>query len=198
MSLRSIQQIDLPQLDPSRRVLGVIRPTAECVGEITETRHVGIMATPGTIRSHTYRMEIAKLWPDIKVMGEACPMWVPLVENHECDSPGAEYFVEKHISNLMYRDPKIDSVILGCTHYPLLLDLIQKHMPAHVRVIPQGGYVADSLKDYLSRHPEMEARLTHGTSVSYFTTEHPVTFNENASFFLKSAVQAQRISLDNS
>ncbi len=195
-ALRTIQQKDLPQLDPQRRVLGVIRPTAECVGQITQTRHVGIMATPGTIRSHTYRMEIAKLYPDIQVTGEACPMWVPLVENHEADGPGADYFVQKHIENLMYRDPKIDSVILGCTHYPLLLDKIRQFMPSQVTVIPQGDYVAHSLKDYLLRHPEMEKRLTQGASVSYYTTEHPVTFNENASFFLKSAVQAQRIVLE--
>ena len=137
-ALRTIQQHDLPLIDPTRRVLGVIRPTAECVGQISLSRHVGIVATPGTIRSKTYELEIAKLHPDIMVTGEACPMWVPLVENGEFDSPGADYFIEKHIGNLMRHDPLIDTIILGCTHYPLLLHKILKYTPREVRVVPQG------------------------------------------------------------
>ena len=154
-ALRSIQQNDLPKLDPQRRVLGVIRPTVEMVGGISQSRHVGIMATLGTIRSATYDLEIAKLHPDIQVTGEACPMWVPLVENEEYDGPGADYFVKKNIDNLISRDLQIDSVILGCTHYPLLMDKIRKYMPPGVHIIEQGYYVANSLQDYLKRHPEM-------------------------------------------
>ena len=137
-ALRSIQQNDLPQLDPSRRVLGVIRPTAECIGNITTSRHVGIVATEGTIKSQSYVLEIQKLYPDIMVTGEPCPMWVPLVENNEFDSPGADYFVQKRLGNLLRHDPQIDSVILGCTHYPLLLNKILKYIPRGVKVVPQG------------------------------------------------------------
>ena len=141
-ALRSIQQNDLPKIDPQRRVLGVIRPTVEVVADISKSRHIGIMATPGTIRSRTYELEIAKLSPNIQVTGEACPMWVPLVECGEYDSPGADYFVKERIENLFRRDPLIDSVILGCTHYPLLIGKIRKYMPQGIHIIEQGGYVA--------------------------------------------------------
>lgn len=186
-ALRSIQQNDLPQLDPQRRVLGVIRPTVEVVGNISKSRHVGIMATPGTIRSKTYELEIAKLSPDIQVTGEACPMWVPLVENDEYDSPGADYFVRERIESLLRRDPLIDSVILGCTHYPLLLSKIRKYMPKEVHVIEQGSYVADSLKDYLFRHPEMAERITTGGTVRYLTTEQTEAFQSRAAMFMGEA-----------
>ncbi|MFW5552310.1 MAG: glutamate racemase, partial [Prevotella pectinovora] len=147
-ALRSIQQNDLPQIDPNRRVLGVIRPTAECIGSITQSRHVGIVATAGTIKSESYVMEIHKLYPDITVTGEPCPMWVPLIENNEYDSPGADYFVKKSLDRLLEKDSLIDCIILGCTHYPLLLNKIQKYVPQGVRVMPQGEYVAASLKCY--------------------------------------------------
>ena len=194
-ALRTIQQNDLPQLDPSRRVLGVIRPTAECIGTITQTRHVGVLATEGTIKSESYVLEIKKLWPDITVTGVACPLWVPLIENNEYDTPGADYFVKKRIDTLMLRDPAIDSVILGCTHYPLLLDKILKHTPRGVRVIPQGEYVAASLKDYLTRHPEMEAKCTRHASCRYFTTENSDKFRESARLFLHEGVEVETITL---
>lgn len=194
-ALRSIQQNDLPQMDPQRRVLGVIRPTVEIVGGISRSRHVGIMATLGTIRSATYDLEIAKLYPDIKVTGEACPMWVPLVENNEYDGPGADYFVQKNIDNLLSRDPKIDSVILGCTHYPLLLNKIHKYMPAGIHVIEQGRYVADSLQAYLQRHTEMAARITSGGTVTYLTTEQAETFQSRAAAFIGESLLAKRVYL---
>ena len=162
-ALRTIQQNDIPQIDPDRRVLGVIRPTAEVIGSLTTSRHVGVLATEGTIKSESYTLEIQKLYPDIQVTGVACPFWVPLVEYNEADSPGADYFVKKRIDQIMRLDPAIDAIILGCTHYPLLMPKILKYLPAGVRVIPQGEYVAESLKDYLERHPQMDAILPRKT-----------------------------------
>lgn len=194
-ALRTIQQVDLRKMDPSRRVLGVIRPTVEVVGNISKTRHVGIMATDGTIRSKTYELEIEKFYPDIQVTGEACPMWVPLVENDEYESPGADYFVKHRIDSLLSRDPKIDSVILGCTHYPLLLGKIRQYMPAGVHIIEQGGYVAQSLKDYLGRHPEMDVRLSKGSSVRFLTTERAEQFRDKAAVFMGETIEAERVQL---
>lgn len=194
-ALRTIQQVDLPRIDASRRVLGIIRPTAECIGQLTQTRHVGIMATPGTIRSNTYALEIAKQYPDIQVSGQACPMWVPLVENGEYDQPGADYFVRKYVDALMCSDPQIDTIILGCTHYPLLLDKIRQAVPAGVQLMSQGDYVARSLEDYLRRHPEMQRRLTRGGQVRYLTTEDPESFKDAAAMFLSHPVVAERIVL---
>lgn len=195
-ALRTIQQNDLPRLYPDRRVLGIIRPTAECIGDLTQSRHIGVLGTPGTIRSHTYELEIAKLHPDVQVTGEACPMWAPLVENYEFDSPGADYFVEKRIGNLLRHDPLIDTIILGCTHYPLLLDKILKYTPREVRVISQGEYVASSLKTYLERHPEMQQRLSQGSTTHFLTTEDAGTFNESAAIFMGDAsIRAERITL---
>lgn len=194
-ALRSIQQNDLPQMDPDRRVLGVIRPTVECIGNITKTRHVGIVATPGTIRSKTYEQEIAKLFPDVTVVGEACPMWVPLVENYEYDNPGADYFVRKNIQELLEKDPLVDCLILGCTHYPILINKIREYTPESVRIIPQGMYVASSLKDYLFRHPEMDERITKNGSVRFYTTEQPEPFNQSAATFLSETINAERLTL---
>ena len=194
-ALRSIQQNDLPRIDSSRRVLGVIRPTAECIADITKTNHVGIFATPGTIRSKTYDLEIAKLHPHIHVTGISCPMWVPLVENNEAHMPGADYFVKQKIDEMFSADPLIDSVILGCTHYPLLQAKIEQFMPSGVTVIPQGQYIATSLQDYLSRHTDMQSRLSQGGTLHMLTTEHPTQFNECASIFLDHPVDAQRIVL---
>ena len=194
-ALRSIQQNDLPQIDSTRRVLGVIRPTAECIADITKTNHVGIFATPGTIRSKTYDLEIAKLHPHIHVTGISCPMWVPLVENNEAHMPGADYFVKQKIDEMFSADPLIDSVILGCTHYPLLQTKIEQFMPSSVTVIPQGQYIATSLQDYLSRHTNMQARLSQEGTLRMLTTEHPNQFNECASIFLDHPVDAQRIVL---
>lgn len=195
-ALRTIQQRDLPRMaDPSCRVLGIIRPTVEAIGSITRTRHIGIMATQGTIRSHTYELEIAKIAPDITVTGEACPMWVPLVENGEADTPAADYFVKRHIDNLLHRDPDIDAIILGCTHYPLLLHAIRRHTPPTVTVIPQGEYVAASLEEYLCHHPEILMRLSGGASATFFTTEHPDNFSPTAQLFLGHPVDACHIDL---
>ena len=159
-ALRTIQQVDLPKWDPNRRVLGIIRPTAEVIGQLTESRHVGVLATEGTIRSESYNLEIQKLYPDIQVTGVACPFWVPLVEYNEADSPGADYFVKKRIDQIMQKDPQIDALILGCTHYPLLMPKILKYLPEGVHIVSQGDYVAKSLKDYLERHPKIEAKCT--------------------------------------
>lgn len=194
-ALRSIQQNDLPQWDPDRRVLGIIRPTAEVIGKLTRNNHVGLLATEGTVKSHSYDLEIAKLWPDIKVTGQACPFWVPLVEYNEADSPGADYFVKKRLDQLMSQDPEIDTIILGCTHFPLLMPKILKYVPQNVRIVPQGEYVADSLHDYLTRHPKLDARLTKNHSVRYFTTENADKFKENASFFLHEKVNVEHIEL---
>ena len=194
-ALRTIQQNDLPQIDPERRVLGVIRPTAEVIGGLTESRHVGIFATEGTIRSESYNLEIQKLHPDIKVTGVACPFWVPLVEYNEADSPGADYFVKKRIDQIMHKDPEIDAIILGCTHYPLLMPKILKYLPTGVRVVPQGEYVAESLKNYLERHPQMEQRCSKGAAVHYPTTENPQKFKEQAQIFLHEPVEVENITL---
>ena len=194
-ALRSIQQKDLPKIDPERRVLGVIRPTAEVIGSLTKTRHVGVLATEGTIKSESYNLEIRKLYPDIEVSGVACPFWVPLVEYNEADSPGADYFVKKRIDQIMRLDAKIDTIILGCTHYPLLMPKILKYLPAGVRVVPQGEYVAESLKAYLERHPQMEQRCARGGTVNYLTTENPEKFKEQAQIFLHEPVEVENISL---
>lgn len=195
-ALKTIQQNDLQQMDPNRRVLGVIRPTAECIDQLTRTRHVGVLATAGTINSESYPMEIHKLYPDIVVTGEACPMWVPLVENYEYDSPGADYFVEKRIGNLLRKDPLIDTIILGCTHYPLLINKIIKYTPRNIRLVPQGEYVAYSLKSYLNRHTDIESKCTKKGTCRFLTTESPEKFKESASVFLKRDVEAERVSLE--
>ena len=194
-ALRSIQQLDLPQWDPHRRVLGVIRPTAEVIGSLTKTRHVGVLATEGTIKSESYNLEIQKLFPDITVSGVACPFWVPLVEYNEADSPGADYFVKKRIDEIMRKDPQIDAIILGCTHYPLLMPKILKYLPAGVRVIPQGEYVAESLQHYFEQHPQIEQRCSRGADVHYLTTENPQKFKEQAQLFLHEDVEVENITL---
>ncbi len=194
-ALRSIQQLDLPLLDPNRRVLGVIRPTAECISNLTRSRHVGILGTAGTIKSESYVMEIAKLFPDITVSGEACPLWVPLVENNEYASSGADYFVRQHINRLLEKDSKIDTLVLGCTHYPLLLEKIRQHTPEAITIVSQGEYVAQSLKDYLHRHPEMDARCTHHGQTRFLTTESVEKFKESASIFLNRPIEVESVAL---
>lgn len=194
-ALRSIQQRDLPGWDPSRRVLGIIRPTAESIGQLTHSRHVGILATEGTIRSNSYDMEIGKLFPDIKVTGEPCPLWAAIVEANEADSPGADYFVKKRIDQLMRRDPLIDTIILGCTHYPLLMNSIVRNVPDGVRVMPQGTYVADSLNSYLQRHPDIETNITRGGRCHYLTTESEDRFAESAQIFLHEKINVTHVEL---
>ena len=194
-ALRSIQQRDLPGWDPSRRVLGIIRPTAESIGQLTHSRHVGIIAKEGTIRSNSYDMEIGKLFPDIKVTGEPCPLWAAIVEANEADSPGADYFVKKRNDQLMRRDPLIDTIILGCTHYPLLMNSIVRNVPDGVRVMPQGTYVADSLNSYLQRHPDIEANITRGGRCHYLTTESEDRFAESAQIFLHEKINVTHVEL---
>lgn len=194
-ALRSIQQRDLPGMDPSRRVLGVIRPTAECVGQISKTGHIGVVATPGTVASGSYDIEISKLNPDFKTFSHACPMWVPLVEYREAQGDGADYFVKKDIDALMQMSPDIDTLILGCTHYPMLLPKIQKYLPQGVTALSQGHIVADSLVDYLQRHPEMDARITRNGSCRFLTTECADRFASLAGVFLDQPVTAETIVL---
>lgn len=194
-ALRTIQQNDLPRLDPSRRVLGVIRPTIESIGAITRNNHVGLFATPGTVKSMSYPLELRKSFPGIKLTSVACPLWVSLVENNELDNPGTDYFVSKYIGQMMDKDPEIDTVILGCTHYPLLLGPIKRHLPAGVTAVTQGELVADSLRDYLWRHPEIDAKCTKGGRCAYYTTEAEDKFSDSASIFLNRKVDVRHIEL---
>ncbi len=194
-ALRSIQQHDLPAYGDRRRVLGVIRPTAERIDEFTRSGRVGLLATPGTVRSASYVIEIAHQYPDIRVYQEACPMWVPLIENNEHDGPGADYFVDKHIRRLLAQDPAIDALLLGCTHYPLLMDKIRRFLPRpDIAVISQGPIVADSLVRYLHRHPEMDALCTRGGSRRFLTTDRPEAFNEMARLFWGEPVASEYVS----
>lgn len=194
-ALRSIQQRDLPEWDPERRVLGIIRPTAEVIGNLTTSRHVGLLATPGTILSGSYELEIAKLFPDIRLSGVGCPLWASIVEAGEADSPGADYFVKKRIDMLLRKDPDIDAIILGCTHYPLLMNSIVTHVPPSVRIIPQGEYVANSLRSYLDRHKTLDAMLTRGGGCKYLTTESEEKFSETARIFLHEQVNVKHVDL---
>lgn len=194
-ALRTIQQVDLPMLDPNRRVLGILRPTVEALGSLTHTRHVGLIGTPGTIQSGSYPIEISKFFPDITVTGEPCPMWVPLVENGEHESEGAEYFVRKNLTHLFDADPEIDTLILGCTHYPLLLPLIKRFVPRGVQVVSQGEYVAQSLISYLERHQDLAEKCCKNGRVRYLTTESVQKFEENASIFIRNKVRAEHVRL---
>lgn len=195
-ALRSIQQNDLPVVAPDKRVLGVIRPTVEVIGELTKSRHVGVVATEGTVRSKSYSMEIGKFHPDIKVTGQACPLWAAIVEAGEADTEGAEYFVRKRITQLLAQDPEIDAIILGCTHYPLLMKALKKAVPEHITIIPQGEYVASSLVDYLHRHPEMDEKCSKQGTTRYCTTESPDRFKECAAMFLNEEVEVEHVELN--
>ena len=195
-ALRTIQQMDLPLIDPSRRVLGVIRPTVEAVGKITQNKHIGLLATTGTVQSDSYPLEIKKLYNDIIISSEACPMWVPLIENNEHNAPGADYFVKQNIENLLQTDPLIDTVMLGCTHYPLLENKIKKQLPSNVKVVSQGEIIAESLSQYLNRHPEMDERCSKNRNCEYFTTESVTKFSTSASLFLKDTIQAKHLDLE--
>lgn len=192
-ALRSIQQNDLPELAPSRRVLGVIRPTAECVSDFTLSGVIGILGTEGTVNSQSYDIEIKKLFPNIEVVSQACPMWVPLIENNEHLSDGADYFIKKNIENIFAKNRNIDALVLGCTHYPLVLDKIKKYVPKDVKIIVQGEIVAKSLKDYLNRHPEQEKLCTKTSSIEFYTTEQEKKFAEYASIFWNDKIDAKTI-----
>ena len=195
-ALRSIQERILPEIAPERRVLGIIRPTVEALGNITKTRHVGVLATEGTIKSESYSLEVAKFYPDIKVSGVACPLWAAIVEANEADSPGADYFVKRRIDQLMLKDSLIDTIILGCTHYPLLMNSIVRNVPDGVRIVPQGQYVADSLKDYLQRHTEIDSMCTKRGKCQYLTTESEERFRESARIFLHEDVDVTHVNLE--
>lgn len=194
-ALRTIQQKYLPANYPDRRVLGVIRPTVERLGEISNSGHVGVFATPGTIASHSYELEVAKLFPEMSVTGEACPLWVPLIENGEASDPGADYFVKKYSDILLTSDPEIDTIVLGCTHYPILLEKIRSCIPDGITIVNQGPIVAESLADYLKRHPEIESRCSRGGECRYLTTENPEKFNALASLFLSEEIKAEKRTL---
>lgn len=194
-ALRTIQQNDLSRIAPDKRVLGVIRPTTEVIGNYTESRHIGILGTSGTVQSGSYEIEIHKFYPDINVHQEACPMWVPLIENNEHQSKGADYFVKKHLEGLVERAPEIDTILLACTHYPLMLDKIKEYAPIGTTIISQGEIVANSLADYLRRHPEMEERISKGSSKHFFTTDSTEDFDNKATYFFGEEVNSKHLEL---
>ena len=194
-ALRNIQQLDLPKIAPDRRVLGVIRPSVEKVAEITENGHVGVLGTVGTVVSESYPIELEK-WSGGKVVStvqEACPMWVPIVENNEIGTEGAEYFIRRHILNIIAKDKDLDTLILGCTHYPLLLETIQKYVPRNIKILDQGKIIAEKLQEYLVRHPEIDNRLTKGGSLTFQTTESAENFEGKAALFLGQKVKAEHV-----
>jgi glutamate racemase len=194
-ALRSIQQNDLPALDPSKRVLGVIRPVTEIVGNFSTSRHIGLFATPGTVKSNSYVIEIKKFYPDLLVTQEACPMWVPLIENNEFTNDGAQYFIGKNVRSLFEHDPLIDTVILGCTHYPILINLIRKYISSNVTLVNQGTIVAESLVDYLKRHPEISMKLTKNKTRQFFTSDSPEGFDKLAMLFYGEELKSNQIVL---
>lgn len=194
-ALRTIQQRDLPELNGARRVLGVIRPTTEIIGTYTRSGHVGIFATPGTVNSDSYPIEIHKFFPEVRIYQEACPMWVPLVENDEYHRPGADYFVRQHIDRLLNQSSEIDTILLACTHYPLLSQKIKAYLPPHIQLVSQGDIVARSLASYLLKHPDINARCTRGGQKAYYTTESSEDFDAKAKVFLEDQVQAFHLQL---
>ncbi|MDP9048620.1 MAG: glutamate racemase [Bacteroidota bacterium] len=188
-ALRAIQQQDLPKLDSFKRVLGVIRPTAEVIGNYTKTNHIGVLGTKGTVQSGSYVIEIAHFSPNIKVYQQACPLWVPLIENGEYNKPGADYFVQKYLDQLLSQSPDIDTLLLGCTHYPLLIDKIKEYLPGHIKIVSQGEIVAESLTDYLQRHAEMDRMLSKNNTQKFFTTtDDTADFDHHSGMFFSSVV----------
>ena len=194
-ALRTIQQNDLPVIAPHKRVLGVIRPSAEVIGNFTQTKHVGIMGTAGTVQSNSYILEIEKFFPQVKVVQEACPLWVPLIENSEYESEGADFFVKENIDALLKKDGDIDTVLLACTHYPLLINKIEKYIPEGIKIISQGKIVADSLKEYLDRHPEIEKNCSKQGKLSFYTTDDTADFDNHSSRFFGKSVKSQHLVL---
>lgn len=194
-ALRTIQQKDLPRIAPDKRVLGVIRPTTEIIGQFSQTGHIGILGTNGTVTSNSYPIEIAKFYPELKVYQEACPMWVPLIENGEYNQPGADYFVQKHLDHLLEQSADIDTVLLACTHYPLLMDKIRQLLPKQVQVIAQGAIVAKSLAEYLQRHPAMAEKCSKGGQIRFCTTDDAANFDQQAAIFFGKAVVSEQVDL---
>jgi glutamate racemase len=195
-ALRTIQQKDLPKIDKTKRVLGVIRPTAEIIGTYSESKHIGILGTTGTVASDSYKIEIKKFYPEAVVYQQACPMWVPLVENNEIDNHGTDFFVRKYIDQLMVKDVRIDTVLLACTHYPLLLNKIREYSPADMQIISQGEIVAASLEDYLLRHPEIVSQCSKNGDRKFYTTDSPEDFDNHAGIFYGEQVQSKHIILN--
>ena len=194
-ALRTIQQSDLPRIDPAKRVLGVIRPTTEMIGNFSATKNVGILATNGTVASDSYPVEIARFFPEIKVYQEACPLWVPLIENNEHQNEGADFFVKKNLENIFRKGSDIDVILLGCTHYPLLNEKIQEYLPPGVKLISQGEIVADSLADYLQRHPEIETKCSKNGSRIFYTTDSTEDFDNHATIFFGEAIRSRHVDL---
>jgi glutamate racemase len=194
-ALRTIQQNDLPKLLQPKRVLGVIRPTSEIIGNYTKTNHVGILGTAGTVQSLSYPIEIQKFYPNIKVYQQACPMWVPLIENNEHNSEGANYFVKKHIETILNNSDEIDTLVLACTHYPLLYNKIREYTPDHINILSQGKIVANSLADYLIRHKEIEENCSKNGNLSFFTTDSVADFDNHATIFFEKEVKSQHLVL---
>lgn len=195
-ALRSIQQNDLEDIAPGNRVLGVIRPTTEIIGKFSETKKIGVMATAGTVASGSYEIEIEKFFPSLEVFQQACPMWVPLVENEEYNGPGADFFVKKYIDELLKQSEKIDTILLACTHYPLLYDKIRAYAPAGIKIISQGEIVAQSLEDYLVRHPAIEQRITRNKGRIFFTTDSTDDFDRHAATFYGTHTSSLHIDLE--
>lgn len=194
-ALRTIQQNDLPKINASKRVLGVIRPTTEIIGQFSKTGNVGILATNGTVISGSYPIEIRKFYPGLNVFQQACPMWVPLVENNEYNSPGADYFIQKNIDELLHQSGRIDTILLACTHYPLLMEKIKRLVPANVTILSQGKIVADSLANYLDRHPEIEGNCSKQGQIAFFTTDSAEDFDNHAAVFYGKPVKSSHLSL---
>lgn len=192
-ALKNIQRLDLPLIDPDRRVLGVIRPTAEALGAYTHSDHVGVLATQGTVTSESYLMEMKKLFPKTTLFQEACPMWVPLIDNGESESEGARFFIKRNVENLLKQSDKIDTILLGCTHYPVLYDIIKEYVPPDIKVIPQGKIIADRLEDYLRRHPEIDIKCTKGGETQYLTTGSSKDFDLRAETLMKDRVRSRRV-----
>jgi glutamate racemase len=195
-ALRTIQQNDLEKINPDVRVLGVIRPTAEIIGNYSSSKHIGILATKGTVDSQSYELEIEKFFPDVEVTQEACPMWVPLIENNEYLGEGADFFVKQHIKNLIEHDQGIDTILLGCTHYPLLEEKIKQYLPSHIKLLSQGKIVAESLVDYLKRHPEIENKISKGQQQFFYTTDSAEEFNKKAATFFGRAANSVTVSIE--
>lgn len=192
-ALRTIQQKDLPNIDPQKRVLGVIRPTTEIIGQYSQTGSIGVIGTTGTVLSDSYPIEIAKFFPQLKVYQEACPMWVPLIENNEYDKPGADYFVKKHLDHILQASGQIDTLLLACTHYPLLINKIKQLVPENISVVSQGEIVAKSLAQYLEKHPEMAEKCSKNGEISFFTTDSTVDFDNHAAIFFGQPIASKHL-----
>jgi len=194
-ALRTIQQNDLPKIDPNKRVLGVIRPSAEVVGSLSKTGHIGVLATEGTVKSESYVLELHKFFPDVKVTQHACPMWVPLIENYQHESEAGKQFIQEDVKKLMETDPEIDVIVLGCTHYPIIEEFIESILPSEVQVIAQGAIVAEKLEQYLLNHPEIESKCTKGCSVEFLTSENTDVFDRKAESFIGLEVRSKHVHL---